>query len=93
MPRQELVARGNSESEKISPRAPLLIHMVTAALIAALALSLGPLFRIAPDCDHSADSVAAGLAGIAQGVQILRVHDVAETRQALEVWRAIASQP
>ncbi|MGB1605037.1 MAG: hypothetical protein ACPIOQ_70540, partial [Promethearchaeia archaeon] len=36
--------------------------MVTAALIAALALSLGPLFRIAPDCDHSADSVAAGLA-------------------------------
>ena len=31
-------------------------------LLAALALSLGPLFRIAPDCDPSADSVAAGLA-------------------------------
>ena len=30
------------------------------------------------------------LCGLAQGVQILRVHDVAETRQALEVWRAIA---
>ena len=45
--------------------------MVTAALIAALALSLGPLFRIAPDCDHSADSVAAGLAlrGNYQGIR------------------------
>ena len=37
-------------------------------------------------------SLAAGLAGLAQGVQILRVHDVAETRQALQVWRAIAHE-
>ena len=28
------------------------------------------------------------LAAVAQGVQILRVHDVAETRQALAVWEA-----
>jgi dihydropteroate synthase len=34
-------------------------------------------------------SVAAGLYGIAQGVQILRVHDVGETRQALAVWSAL----
>ncbi len=34
-------------------------------------------------------SLAAGLAGIARGVQILRVHDVAETIQALALWRAI----
>ena len=33
-------------------------------------------------------SIAAALAGIAQGVQIVRVHDVAETKQAIEVWRA-----
>jgi dihydropteroate synthase len=33
-------------------------------------------------------SLAVALAGAAQGVQILRVHDVAETRQALDVWRA-----
>src|SRR5262249_35587664 len=31
-------------------------------------------------------SLAAALAGAAQGVQILRVHDVAATRQALAVW-------
>jgi dihydropteroate synthase len=34
-------------------------------------------------------SVAAALAGIAQGVHIVRVHDVAETCQAIAVWQAI----
>ncbi|MFK7944189.1 MAG: dihydropteroate synthase [Paracoccaceae bacterium] len=34
-------------------------------------------------------SIAAGLAGLAQGVQILRVHDVAETVQAVRVWEAL----
>ena len=34
-------------------------------------------------------SIAAVLAGVAQGVQIFRVHDVAETRQALTIWNAI----
>lgn len=34
-------------------------------------------------------SVAVALAGVAQGVQFLRVHDVAETRQALRLWQAI----
>ena len=33
-------------------------------------------------------SIAAALAAIAQGVQIVRVHDVAETRQAVSVWQA-----
>ncbi|MBM3572091.1 MAG: dihydropteroate synthase [Alphaproteobacteria bacterium] len=37
-------------------------------------------------------SLAAGLFGISQGVQILRVHDVAETAQALAIWRAIQAQ-
>lgn len=34
-------------------------------------------------------SVATALAGVAQGVQILRVHDVAATRQALRLWQAM----
>jgi dihydropteroate synthase len=33
-------------------------------------------------------SIAVGLAGFAQGVQLLRVHDVAETAQALRLWQA-----
>ena len=32
--------------------------------------------------------IAVGLAGLAQGVQMLRVHDVAETAQALRLWKA-----
>ena len=39
--------------------------------------------------DRAPGSIALGLAGIAQGVQILRVHDVKETRQALALWRAL----
>jgi dihydropteroate synthase len=35
-------------------------------------------------------SLAAALAGLDQGVQMLRVHDVAETRQALAIWQALA---
>ncbi len=34
-------------------------------------------------------SVAVALAGIAQGVQMVRVHDVAQTRQAISLWQAV----
>ncbi len=36
-------------------------------------------------------SLAAALWAVQQGVQVLRVHDVAETRQALALWGAIAA--
>ncbi len=36
--------------------------------------------------DRLPGSLAAALLGVAQGVQLLRVHDVAATRQALAVW-------
>lgn len=36
-------------------------------------------------------SVAAALAGAARGASVIRVHDVAETAQALAVWRACAA--
>ncbi len=34
-------------------------------------------------------SLAVALAGVAQGAQIVRVHDVWETRQALALWRSV----
>ena len=34
-------------------------------------------------------SLAVAQAGFAQGVQITRIHDVAETRQALRLWQAV----
>ena len=36
-------------------------------------------------------SLAVALAGVAQGAQIIRVHDVAETRQALSLWQAVTN--
>lgn len=36
-------------------------------------------------------SLAVALAGVAQGVQMIRVHDVAETRQALSLWQAVTN--
>lgn len=36
-------------------------------------------------------SVAGALYGVSQGVQIVRVHDVAATRQALATWQAMAA--
>ena len=36
-------------------------------------------------------SVAAALLAAARGARILRVHDVAETRDALSVWQAVAA--
>jgi dihydropteroate synthase len=38
--------------------------------------------------DRAPGSIAVALAGIAQGVQIVRVHDVAQTAQAIALWRA-----
>ena len=38
--------------------------------------------------DRVHGSVAVALAGIAQGVQIVRVHDTAATRGALTLWQA-----
>jgi dihydropteroate synthase len=38
--------------------------------------------------DRAPGSIAVGLAALGQGVQILRVHDVAQTAQAVALWRA-----
>lgn len=40
-----------------------------------------------------AGSLAAALAAVNNGCQILRVHDVAETVDAITVWQAVAAQP
>jgi dihydropteroate synthase len=41
---------------------------------------------------RAAGSIAAGLAGLGQGVQMLRAHDVAETVQAVRVWQALEEE-
>lgn len=39
--------------------------------------------------DRIPGSLAVALAGVAQGAQVVRVHDAAQTRQALTLWQAV----
>jgi dihydropteroate synthase len=50
---------------------------------------IGALARGVRPNERLPGSLAAALAGVARGARILRVHDVAATRQALAVWQAI----
>jgi dihydropteroate synthase len=49
---------------------------------------IGQLCNVDAAQDRVPGSLACALTGAAAGVQIFRVHDVKETKQALEVWRA-----
>lgn len=60
---------------------PLLVGVSRKSMIGALTGK--PVDR------RLAGSLAAALAAVARGAQIVRVHDVAETRDALRVWQAI----
>ncbi len=53
---------------------------------------IGALSNEAPVGERLGGSLAVALEGARQGVQILRVHDVAETAQALRVWRGLRDQ-
>jgi dihydropteroate synthase len=61
---------------------PLLLGVSRKSFIARLAGQ-------APASERLPGSLAAALAGVAQGVAMLRVHDVAATRQALRLWQAL----
>lgn len=62
--------------------APILLGVSRKSFIGRLSRGEAPKQRVA-------GSIAAALAGLERGVQIVRVHDVAETAQAVAVWRAI----
>jgi dihydropteroate synthase len=51
---------------------------------------IGKLSRGEPPKERGPGSIAAALAAVMRGADIVRVHDVAATRQALAVWRAVA---
>lgn len=49
---------------------------------------IGQLCNVEGPKERLPGSLAAALSSVAQGVQIVRVHDVAATRQAVDVWQA-----
>jgi dihydropteroate synthase len=60
---------------------PLMLGTSRKSFIGTLTGALDP-------SDRVPGSIAAALSGVLQGVHMLRVHDVAATRQALTVWQA-----
>jgi dihydropteroate synthase len=52
---------------------------------------IGQLCNVDDAKDRVPGSLACAIAGAAAGVQLIRVHDVKETKQAIEVWRACAA--
>jgi len=63
---------------------PILLGVSRKSFIAKLSRGEDPAHRLA-------GSLAAALWGLRAGVQMLRVHDVAETAQAVAVWQALAA--
>lgn len=63
---------------------PILLGVSRKSFIGRLSNEPDPMAR-------EAGSIAAALSGVAQGAQIVRVHDVTATRQALDVWQAAIS--
>ncbi len=71
-----------------------LFHSLGCPLVlgASRKRTIGALSNEAPVEQRLGGSIAFALKAVEQGVQIVRVHDVAETVQALRVWRGLRDQ-
>ena len=70
-----------------------LLHTLGCGLLLGVSRKslIGALSNAAPPKDRLPGSLAGALHGLSQGVQLLRVHDVAATRQAIAIWQGIAA--
>jgi len=68
-----------------------LFHSLGCAILLGVSRKrfIGDIGQVPVARDRVAGSIAVGLSALAQGVQLLRVHDVAETAQAVRLWRAV----
>ena len=83
-------AKGPGHNEALLARLPLLLNLGCRIVVGAS--RKGFIGRVAQEPDVLArlpGSLAAALAAVLGGASVLRVHDVAATRQALRVWQAI----
>jgi dihydropteroate synthase len=71
-----------------------LLHSLGCPIVlgASRKRTIGALSNEAPADRRLPGSIAFALKGAGQGAQILRVHDVPETVQALRIWRGMRDQ-
>jgi dihydropteroate synthase len=65
------------------------LRLLAPVLIGVSRKSMIGMITGRPVGERLAGGLAAMLAAVARGARVVRVHDVAETRDALRVWRAI----
>ena len=78
------------QSELLQPGYPLLVGWSRKSSIGAV--SADAQGNVPPAAQRLGGSVAAAVLAAERGARIVRVHDVRETVQALQVWRAVAAQ-
>ncbi|MCA3248485.1 MAG: dihydropteroate synthase [Azospirillum sp.] len=82
-----------AHNARLIARLDTLTALGVAVLVGASRKSfIGKLSKDEPPKERLPGSIAAALAAVARGADILRVHDVAATVQALKVWRAIETE-
>ena len=71
-----------------------MLHSLGAPLVvgASRKRTIGALSLEAPADKRLGGSIAFAVKAAEQGAQVLRVHDVFETMQALKVWRGLRDQ-
>jgi dihydropteroate synthase len=83
-------AKGPGQNEELLARLPVLLNLGCRLLVGVSRKGfVGRLTGETVARRRVAGSVAAGLAALLGGAAILRVHDVAETLQAVRVWQGI----
>ena len=85
-------AKGLAENLALLPRLSILRRLGRPIVVGVSRKGfIGRLSGEADPTKRAPGSIAAGLMAVQQGASMLRVHDVAETVQALRVWRALVS--
>ncbi len=84
-------AKGPGQNEELLRRLPILANLGCPIVVGAS--RKGFIGRLSGEADarrRVAGSIAAALYAVSRGASVVRVHDVAETVQALRVWRGVA---
>ena len=84
-------AKGNRDNIELLRRLPLLLGL-GRPIVAGLSRKamVGTLMSEADPRARGPGSIAAALYALERGARVVRVHDVRQTRQAMDVWRAMS---
>jgi dihydropteroate synthase len=85
-------AKGEAENLAMLAGLPVLCALGRPVVVGVSRKAfIGRIAGVQTPAERGAGSLAAGLFAVGLGAAILRVHDVAETVQALRVWQALAA--